>query len=250
MKTYKIAIIDDEENARNALVDLLELYFDRPYELTFAHSVLTGLKLLKFDEPDILLIDIQMEDGTGFELLDLLGSEIDFPVIFTTAHDNYALRAFDHNAIDYLLKPVIEEDLIKALERAIKQIGNEDLGLSARELIQTYNYVKKETIVFNTQKELRKVKIENIAYITAESNFCFVYLMDCERLTVTNTLKEYERLLPTGQFQRSHKSYLVNMDCVVAYVKKDGGYILLENDLQVPLSKRNKQEFIKQMKLG
>ena len=250
MRSLKIAIIDDEENARNTLSDLLHLYFERKYTLIYAHSVMSGLKLLKKEKPDILLLDIQMDDGTGFELLELLEGAIYYPVIFTTAYDNYALRAFKYYAIDYLLKPIIADDLLFALERAIKQIGNSELNIPAKSLTDSYKQKDQDSFVFNTQKELRKVKLSNIAYLTAESNFCFVYLLDGKKLAVSSTLKDYEMLLPSSKFFRTHKSYLINLDCVEAYVKKDGGYILLRSKLEVPLSKRNKQAFLKHMKSG
>lgn len=238
----RAVIIDDMDAARASLK--LELSDHCP-ELRLvgeANSVVTGLKLLKQTPTDIVFLDIELDDGLGFDILELL-TENPFKVIFTTASDAYAIKAFQFAAVDYLLKPIDPELLKTAVDKATsampytaEQLTILKGGFSADE--------HPTKLALHTQEKIVSTDIASISYCKSEGNYTTFYFMDGSKLLITKTLKEYEKILSPHDFVRTHQSYLINAAEVKEFVKTEGGYILLKDGSQIPVSVRKRTEVL------
>ncbi len=232
-------IIDDMPLAIANLRQDLEDNFPDIEIIGTADGVVSGAKLLKKLSPDILFLDINMDDGDGFDLLDLV-QEKNFHVIFTTASEDYAIRAFQYSAADYLLKPV-EGDLLK---KAIEKI-KETTAISSEQVDIIKSNLKAEQsdrIALNTQSEIRVLDFDEIQRCEAMDNYTRFFLSDGSKILVTKTLKEFEKTLPSSIFMRPHQSHIVNKTKIQSYIKTEGGYLLLKNGDRVPVSVRKKSE--------
>ena len=188
--------------------------------------------------PDILFLDIEMPDGDGFDLLDLVKTQ-SFKTIFTTASDAHALKAFKFSAIDYLLKPIDPEELHKAV---LKARGTQDDPQSMKVLHENISRSMNtmERMVLNTQDKLHVVRVADIIRCESDVNYTHIYLAGGEKVLVTKTLKEYDDLLSEHGFIRAHQSHLVNTLFIKEFVKADGGHLNLTTGGYVPVSTRKK----------
>jgi len=232
-------IIDDMELARVSLRADLKDHCPEVEIIGEAEGVLSGAKLLKQHTPDILFLDIEMEDGNGFDLLDIASTNLE-SVIFVTARQDYALRAFQYSALDYLLKPVNPELLIKAVEKMKqKKIAATAQLDILRNNIEQEN-TKIEKIALHTSEKIVVAHISDIVRLESLTNYTYFYFADGTKLLITRTLKEYDKLLSDSGFERVHQSHLINMEHVKAYIKTEGGYILMKDGTHVPVSVRKK----------
>ena len=234
----KAIIIDDMELARASLKADLADFCPHVEVIGEADGVLNGAKLLKHTTPDVLFLDIEMEDGDGFDLLDILPDELG-SVIFVTAMQNYALKAFQYSAVDYLLKPVEPELLKKAVEKAANRIGaNKDqLEILRENMAQEPKF---DRLALHTSDKIVVSELKDIVRLEAMTNYTHFHFANGSKLLITKTLKEYDTMLSESGFVRVHQSHLINMDHVQAYVKTEGGYILMKNGHMVPVSVRKK----------
>jgi two-component system LytT family response regulator len=184
-----------------------------------------------------------MDDGTGFDLLER-SSTIDFKVIFITAYEEYAIKAFKFSAIDYLLKPVDPDDLIAAVEKAKTQILRE-LKLQLSTLSDNLSTGKKKTLVIKTMDKIHYIDVSNIIRCESDRNYTFFYLNNDRKIIASLPLKEYEELLDRNSFFRIHKSHLVNIDYVETYIKGDGGFLVLKDNSKLPVAIRKKDGLLK-----
>jgi len=250
----KIALIDDEIEARNNMKALLNDYCKDFKIIGEATSVKSGIKLLKEIKPDVLFLDVKMGDGTGFDLLDLISSSKP-RVIFVTAFDEFAIKAFKYNAIDYLLKPINPKELVDSFEKII-DLKNESQSIKQIEnLIHTVKNDSFQTITVSTQEGVYFLKLDDIMRIQGEKNYSTFYLEKGEKILVSKSLKYFEDILPKKDFEkdtaqkniffRSHQSHIVQINYVHKLSKEDGGYIILNNEQGIPISRRKKEEFLK-----
>lgn len=242
----KAIIIDDIEQARITLKKDLHVYAPDVTIIGEANGVVEGAKLLKTVQPDILFLDIQMQDGSGFDLLDIL-KEIPFKIIFITASDAHAIKAFRYAAIDYLLKPVDPDELTAALTkfRAHKFNENDKYKLLNDSL---KNHQKPhERLALHTQDKIHIVNINDILRCESSVNYTEFHFSNTKRLLVTKTLKEFEDLLSDQGFYRVHQSHLVNTKFIKEFVKTDGGYLLMNDGSNVPVSSRKRPEVMKML---
>ncbi|MBK8562468.1 MAG: response regulator transcription factor [Saprospiraceae bacterium] len=238
----RIAIIDDEAHARQMLRTMLERISPSIEIVGEADGVSTGLQLIRDTRPDAVLLDITMEDGTGFELLDFF-PELDFKVIFTTAHDEFALRAFEYAAVDYLLKPIQN----KALMRAMERIGETPHPLFSDKIKLLLEHAKQHTpnnLTLHTQEGLIIIKLHQILYLEAENSYTTFYLSDGEKQVVSKPIGDFEAHLPVELFFRIHQSYLVNLEAVRKILKEEGATVVMCNGTKLPLARRRKEAFI------
>ena len=244
----KVIIIDDEKSVRNNLKQIITDNFSYVKIIGEADSVVTGVKLLNTLTPDLVLLDINLSDGSGFKLLEKL-NDINFKVVFVTAYDSYAIKAFKFNALDYLLKPVKTDLLSEALEKVEKAVNKnyitqEDLKL----FLDNYSKNDEErTIVINEANKISYIPVKEITKLKGEGNYTKFYLNDGRELTVSKTLKIYQELLPEALFYRANQSYIININYVKEYHKEDGGYIILNDGSNIGLSRRRKDDFLKMM---
>ncbi|OEK01275.1 hypothetical protein BFP97_07005 [Roseivirga sp. 4D4] len=234
-------IIDDEKPFINALRAMLE-HHGGIEVLGEARGVDSGIQLIEELEPELVFLDIQMSDGTGFDLLKKLDRQ-DFHVIFITAHDQFAIDAFKFSAMDYLLKPLISSELKKALDRAQKSIDKEKLNFQFSVLMENINEISrgKKKIILRESENLHIVKLDDILWCQADGSYTVFYLTDDRKIMVSKHLKEFEEYLSPNGFFRAHRSHLVNVSKITRFDRADGGVVYLENEVALPISVRKKE---------
>jgi two-component system LytT family response regulator len=237
-------IIDDEPHMRDTLMKLMEVHCPEVQVVGQASGVATGAAAISEFHPDLVLLDIQMKDGTGFDLLYNLPS-IDFKVIFVTAYDQYALQAFRYSAVDYLLKPVNPELLSDAVKRAGQMI-QEHFNLQMRALEENLKSVNKQhkKIIIKTTENIHLLDMKDIISCESDSSYTTVHTSDGNKIVVSKTLKDYEDMLTDCGFYRVHKSYLINLLQIKRFERQDGGYIVMSNDLKIPVASRKRDELL------
>jgi len=232
----KVAIIDDEPNCRLVLRDKI-LKFDSKIDIVGeADGVKMGLNLINVEKPEVVFLDIQMNDGTGFDLLNRIENR-DFLLVFTTAFDHYAIKAFKYAAIHYLLKPVDYNELAQAMSRLRSDIFFED---TSHDLLESYEKGDFDTLCLRTEEHLHKIKLCDIEWIKAEGSYCIFNLKSNDRIMISKPLKEYVEILPEENFIRPHKSFLINLNSIESYLYKSLE-LKLRSGQSIPVSRRNKQ---------
>ena len=243
MKNYNIAIIDDEEDARRILKKYLERYFPKLYLVGEADSVQSGIQLISEFKPEIILLDIRMNDGTGFDLIDGLSSFIP-KIIFTTAYDEYAIKAFKYKAIDYLLKPIDTDSFKESINYLLKESTEESLVKSSQILSEIDDNNKK--IAIPTLDGINFLELDTVFYIQADASYSTIFLNNNQTILVSKPLKFFADKLESIQsgFIRTHKSFLVNSYYIETYQKNNGGGIILKNGKELPISRNRKEEIV------
>ncbi|HOY08018.1 MAG TPA: LytTR family DNA-binding domain-containing protein [Saprospiraceae bacterium] len=236
-------IIEDMPQAVAVLEADLATYCPEVEITGIAHSVVSAAKLLRQQKPDLIFLDILLGDGTGFDLLEIFPG-LDARIIFVTASDEFALRAFRYAAVDYLLKPIEPEQLQDAVRRAQKQLGGTRESLSVLQEAIARPDVLPSRISLHTQERILVVEVDQIVRCEADDNNTRFLLASGEKVFVTRTLKHFEQLLEGHGFVRVHQSHLVNFRYVRGLEKKEGGYLLLKNGDMVPVSIRKKAEVV------
>ncbi|WCO00659.1 LytR/AlgR family response regulator transcription factor [Psychroserpens ponticola] len=240
----KSVIIDNEKKSRKTLSNFLQKYCKNVEVLGEADGVSSGIELIKKENPELVFLDIEMTDGTGFKLLESF-DDIQFSVIFVTAYSAYAIKAFKISAIAYLLKPINPQELIDAIDKYQKEIGLKGIHNKLEVLLGNQSSIKK--IAFPTSEGIELVKLNQIIHCEADDNYTSIYLANEKRIIVSKTIKEYDTMLSDFGFFRIHQSHLVNLDYISKFNKNDGGYVVLENGKKLPVSRRNKQEFLEKL---
>ena len=243
----KAIIVDDEQHCIDRLINLLQHHHAGIVQTVgVAASVKEGLRLIKEQQPDLVFLDIQINDRTGFDLLRECGA-INFKVIFTTAYDRFAIQAIKFSAIGYLLKPIDEDDLAEALDK-LKQVSTEQTRQMAGVIENNlHQQVKKKRLTIPTGNELLFLNIEEIIRCHSDVNYTTIYKSDKQKIVVAKTLKEFEELLSDHDFFRIHNSDLINLDYIKSYNKGKGGSVILQDGTELEVSTRRKDEFLKKM---
>lgn len=244
----KVLIIDDEQKARNLLHILIEENCKKVAQIYEADSLLAGIELIKSERPQIVFLDIEMPENSGLEILDYISKEdYNFEIIFTTAYSEYAIQAIQLSAIDYLLKPIRGVKVKEAVDKALEFIGKSKISQRLSELKQVFksNTFKKIGLPVNDGIEF--VAFTDIIMLEADGMYTKVYTTEKEIL-ISKPLKHFVDILHNVEvFYRPHRSFLVNLSFIKKYVKSDGGYILMDNEKSVSLSKERTEEFMQLM---
>lgn len=242
-------IIDDEVYARNSLKDDLGVYCSDIKLVGEAENAKAGVELISKHKPDLVFLDIDMPNGSGFDLLEkvrAMNKTIDFGIIFTTAHDKYALKAIKFSALDYLLKPIVSDELISAVKKASLNIPGPFTDIPVETLLSntrvTGNPLKR--IVLSTIDHAYVYDVADIIRCESEGNYTRFYFKSERPILISKTLKEYDNLLRDSGFERIHNSHLINLNYVKMYVKTDGGYLILKDETRIPISQRKKDQVI------
>lgn len=242
----KALLIDDEKSSIQSLQYELKEYCPDVEVIGTARKPIDGLELIKANKPDLVFLDIEMPDMNGFELLKEFDS-IDFDVIFVTAYDQFAMQAFEFNAIDYILKPVRKDKLIQAVQKVVERQSHafpkENLDALVNN-IQLQSRTGIEKIALPTSDGFEFVHVNQIVLLQAESNYTWVHLEN-KKYLIAKTLKEMSSMIPFPQFFRAHKSHLVNLNHVTRYVRGSGGYLVLDNGEQVSVSRGQKDSLMR-----
>ena len=237
-------IIDDEEHQRSAIEKMVRKYCKNVEVIASADGVEKGIKSIKKYNPDLVLLDIKMKDGTGFDLLERL-QPIDFKVIFITAYDQFAIKAFRWSALDYLLKPVDPDELVDAVSKAKDTIQKDFLIQmeNLRELIKSKasGHKKKNVKTFDN---IHLVSLKEVMYCQSDGNYVTFHLQNGEKIMVSSSLNNYEEMIAEHGFFRVHKSYLVNLKYIRRFEKAEGGFVILENEIKIPVASRKREQFL------
>jgi two-component system LytT family response regulator len=236
----KILLIDNEKEVRELLKDMIGAVAPGTYQLDEAEGVVSGLQKINAFKPDIVLLDVEMGDGTGFDLMNKIANP-SFQLIFITAHNKYAIQAFKCSAIDYLLKPVDFTDLENALQKADKNISGANLNKQMQILMnQLANKNDDRQLVLKDSEASYFIKVADILYCEAEGSYTKFYFVSDNPIVISKNLSTYEELLDEFGFIRTHHSYLVNPKHIKMYDKTNGGMLVLHTGHTVPISSRKK----------
>jgi two-component system, LytTR family, response regulator len=245
----KALIIDDEPHAREKMQLLLQNYCENITVVAIAKDATEGLLAIHEQQPDLVFLDIEMPVMTGFDLLKQL-NEINFEIIFTTAHDHYAIKAIKFSALDYLLKPIDLEQLQESVKKATQRIQEKN-SLAQYDLLK-HNLDKGngplEQLAVPTQTGMLFLQVSDILYCEAESNYTKIFLQNKTKTVSSRTLKEYEELLDDSGFVRIHHSHLINKHHVMQYIKGEGGQVIMRDGVSLPISRRKKEEVMIKLK--
>lgn len=238
-------VIDDVDSIRTKNIDLIKTHCPNIAIIGQANSVKSGVSLIKQIVPDLVFLDVEMPDGSGFDLLQML-NPIQFKVIFITGYEDFAIRAFRFSAIDYLLKPLDPIELVEAVNKAEESMHKEVLELKLNTLFSNLERPKNlQKLVLKTAEKIYSVNIQDIINCESDKNYTTFYFINAPKLVVSTTLKEYETLLKPFHFFRAHQSHLINMLYFDHFIKTDGGNtIVMKNKNKIPLATRKKEEFL------
>ena len=237
----KAVIIDDEPDSRATLISYLEKYCDSIEIIGEANSVATGVEKLNEISPDVIFLDVQMPDGSGFDLLEQL-PEINFQIIFVTAFDQYAIRAIKFSALDYLLKPIDPVQLIEAVNKLKEKEKDYTIRKKYETLVNNKNSFEK--IALPAFDGIIFINIKNIVRCKADRNYTIFFMNTGEEILVTRTLKEYDEMLCDLNFYRVHQSHLINLAFVKKYTKGEGGLITMEDGSEIYVARRRKGDLL------
>lgn len=242
----KAVLIDDIEQARMTFRKDLEVYASDIEVIGEASGVVEGAKLLRQVQPDIVFLDIQMQDGTGFDLLDIL-TEIPFKIIFITASDAHAIKAFRYAAIDYLVKPVDPDELVQALEKFRKENRNETDNYKLLNESLKQGSQRQERLALHAQDKIHIVQIADIIRCESSVNYTEFFFKNANRILVSRTLKDFEDILSDQGFYRVHQSHLVNTKMIREFVKTEGGHLIMTDGKMIPVSTRKRADVVKML---
>lgn len=241
-------IVEDEKKSREVLDALVKANCPDVNIVGTAESVAEGVELIRTAKPRLVFLDIEMADGSGFDLLEKVPNS-GFDVIFTTASDAHALRAIKYSAIDYLLKPIDADELKAAVEKIrAKAIDHTNLE-SLKFLLQNFRKPNEQysKITLPTGNAYEIVNVKDIIRCEADGSYTSFFLENKKKLLVSASLKHYEDLLPADDFIRVHHHHLINMHHVVRYLKTDGGYAVMSDGTQIEISRRKKDAFLQRL---
>ena len=240
----RAVIIDDEKKGRETLQSFINSYCQSLEIVGNAGNVAEGLSLIDNVNPEVVFLDIQMPDGTGFDLLNRV-TKINFQFIFVTAFDNYAIKAFQFSAVDYLLKPVNPTLLVKAVEK-LKDKVNFHLPSTQIEVLEA-NQSKIEKLIITTENKTHVLQVSDIIRCQADNYYTIFVLKDDTKVVASKTLKEYTSMLEELNFLRIHQSHLINLSFIEDYRFGPTNYVLLQNKEKIEISRRRKKAFLEKI---
>lgn len=240
----RCVIVEDEEMARKVLKSLLAQYCPDVMVCAEADDITSGQEVIEAFRPDLVFLDVEMPGGSGFKLLSNI-KDIDFEVVFITAYEQFAIKAIRHDALDYLLKPVDPKELVAAVEKVKDAKYKKTLKKQYDNLLRNIDpdqlVVKKISI--STSDKIHLIEVDDIIRCESDNYYTNIYFKDGTNLLVSKTLKEMEQKLEEYDFVRTHKSHLVNMRCIMNFIK-DEMMVLLTDGTKVPVSKRKKERIL------
>lgn len=237
-------IIDDEAPVREMLARMVAKFCPQAKLVGEAYSVASGLNAIRELKPALVILDIKLEDGTGFDLLKQLNT-IDFKIIFITAYEKYAVQAFKFAAIDFILKPVNPEELADAVLRAENLSQHQfNTQLQALEENLKTDIHEKKKIVLKTQENIFLFDLQNITHLESDGCYTRVFTTDNDPILISKTLKDYDEMLSGSGFYRIHKSFLINLSHIHKFERQEGGTIVLTGNHKIPVASRKREELL------
>lgn len=237
-------IIDDENRTRDLIAKMINSFGLDIEAIPAGENVQSGIAAIEELKPDIVFLDIQMPDGTGFDVLKSVKNK-NFEVVFITAHEEFAIKAIKFSALDYLLKPIDPTELKLAVEKAIKAVDDKKEDSQFEALQYNIQPNQKRRLVLKTQESVHVIELDEIIRCEADRNYTSFFLVGGKKILVSKTLKEYETLLSPHNFLRIQQSHLINLDYVDRYDKGNGGSVVMKDGSEVPLSPAKREIFFK-----
>jgi len=239
-------IVEDEKNSKEVLMALLEKYCPNVEIIGTADNVESAIKEIDEKQPELVFLDIAMPDGDGFEVLEKVEHKL-FEIIFTTAYDQYALKAFEFSALHYLLKPINFKDLQEAVAR-YKKVESE-IEFDEKVQVLQHNLSNQQTkIILPSLEGLNIIDIDNIVRCESDNNYTIFHLLNKTRIVVSRSLNNFEKLLTDKNFARIHSRHLVNMKYIKKYVKGRGGYVVMEDGSHADVATSRVKDFMMRLK--
>jgi len=248
-------LVDDDSNLREGMKALLSRYAFEIKILGEAENVSDAVSVIDGLNPQVVFLDIQLADGTGFDILEKLtekNGKIESQVVFITAHEQYAIKAFRFSALDFLLKPVDPDELQKVIEKIKRTVQKSDtfghIDLLLENIRKKVDNFKR--IALSTTEGIHLFDVSDIIRCESADNYTTFYIKNSKPILISKTLKEYEELLAEHGFERIHQSHLINLAYLKSYIKKEGGYVIMSDNSNLPVSQRKKdrlQELIKNL---
>jgi two-component system, LytTR family, response regulator len=246
-------IIEDDPDSRNVLRMLLNAHFPTVRLLAECATAAEGVAAIRSFRPNLVFLDIGLPDQTGFEMLQSL-EQIDFDIIFVSAHDHFAAQAFRWSAVDYLLKPITGSLLREAIDRALERRQLPNAQQQLRLLLENINSLQRAKplakLALPTATDIEFVNVNDIVRIEGDKNYSTFFLNDKRKITVSKTLGEYERMLEDTTFMRIQKSHLVNLVYIKKYLKGDGGGVVMADGAELPVSPLKREGLLERIVVG
>lgn len=241
-------IIDDEERSRESLKNMVTNFCPTVQVCAMCQNIAESVVAISEHKPNFVFLDVQMKRETGFDLFAQIPS-VNFDVIFTTAHAEFAIQAIRYSAVDYLLKPID----IQELKNAVDRVGNKQSVHIAERLQHLLSNlqqgsVRKYRLALPTLEGMTFITAEDVIYCHASGNYTEIFTKDGKKYVVSRALKEYEDMLSDQNFFRIHHSWLINLDAVKSYVKGDGGYVIMSDNASLDVSRRRKESFLERIR--
>jgi len=236
-------IIDDEKQCINTLELMVKKHCPDLVIDATCDSAADGIKAINKHRPELVFLDIEMPKMNGFDMLEQF-DDIFFHVVFTTAYNQFAIKAFRYSALNYLLKPIDPDDLKETVRRIEKNQGaplKEQLSMMMQQMKKKDGGPQR--IALSTGDGLMFVNTTEVIYCQSESNYTYVYLVNGDKVLLARPLKEFEETLSGDRFFRIHNSYLVNLDQIKKFVRSDGGYVVMNNGTQITIARARREEF-------
>ncbi len=247
--TIKAVIIDDEKNSRELISDIIKFHFPE-IALYTAENAAGGIAQINRIEPHIVFLDIDMPDGSGFDVLRNLNNYDFKKIIFITGHEEHAVKAIKFSALDYILKPVNANELVNAVKLALNMIKESNEQIKIETLLNNLSQLnsKSERLILNTSDNIYIVDIKDIIRCQSDNNYTIFHTANLEKIVMSKTLKEYENILPEEIFIRIHRSHIININYISRITKKNSGFIRLKDKSEIPISPKKKELLLKMIK--
>ncbi|MEO1253338.1 MAG: LytTR family DNA-binding domain-containing protein [Bacteroidota bacterium] len=240
----KTLIVEDEPSASQNLVNLLKQHSPQVDVLEICETVNEGIEAINNHRPELVLLDIQLGSKTSFELLDQVAYR-DFHIVFITAYNEYAVKAFQFSAVDYILKPINPIRLKESMQKVKKQVQTKNVSSMLSVLMDNLSpNTKPKKIVLSTSEMVHVIELQNIIKCQSSVNYTVFYLSDGKELIISKTLKEFDDQLSGRGFFRVHRSWLINEEHIAGYDKREGGYVVMKDQSKLPVSPKKKEELI------
>lgn len=240
-------IVDDEPDAVNFIQSIIDDYCPKLEVVGKAKSAKEGAKMIIDKLPDLVFLDVEMPQGSGFDLLAKF-PEKTFEVIFITAFNHYAIKAIKFSAVDYILKPININEFISAVDKVLdKRNDGDHRNASFTTLLENVRSAMPAKLAIPTSDGMEYLNTHDIIRVEADRSYSWFYLVDHRKILVSRNLKEYQELLTDRNFFRTHNSHLVNLEHVKKYIRHDGGAVELDDGEHVPISRGKRDLFLLQM---
>lgn len=239
----KAVIVDDEEFLRAMIRNILIDNFPEVDIVAEADSVSDGVDAIETNKPDLVFLDIEIKEGVGFDILEKIKYK-DFKLIFITAFNDFAIKAFKFSAVDYILKPINEEEFLTAVKRAVSELEKPLLKEQIENFFNNYQHLQNKKLVLRTVEDIHIVNINDIVRCESDNSYTTFHIQDGETIIISKSIKEYSDILSEFGFIRPHQSHLINMNFIKRLDKSDGGFLIMKDGKEIPVSTRRKQNLL------